>query len=101
MRTSIEHGEAPSRDLREWLEEFIEHLFYEEVSASSEAPASISREPLYQELARKVVSGKYSTFTHFPKDRNCEVCKKRTKITRAPCRRRTGNSVLLAQKFGD
>ena len=30
---------------------------------------------------------------NFPKDRNCEICK-RTKITRAPCRRRKGEAVL-------
>ena len=34
------------------------------------------------------------------KNRNCEVCL-RTKITRGPCRRRTGDTVLLAEKFGD
>ena len=39
-------------------------------------------------------------FSHFPKDRNCEVCL-RTKMTRAPCRKRTGDQVLWAQKFGD
>ena len=35
-----------------------------------------------------------------PKDRNCEVCK-RTKITRAPCRRRKGEAVPRADNFGD
>ena len=39
--------------------------------------------------------GKHSVNTHFPKDRNCEICK-RTKITRAPCRRRNGGAVLRA-----
>ena len=48
----------------------------------------------------KMVSTKHRIFTHFPKDRNCEVCK-RTKITRAPCRRRTGEAVLWAENFGD
>ena len=38
--------------------------------------------------------------THFPKDRNCEICK-RTKITRAPCRRRNGEAVPRAANFGD
>ena len=33
------------------------------------------------------------------KDRNCEVCK-RTKITRATCRKRFGNPVPRAQHFG-
>ena len=35
-----------------------------------------------------------------PKDRNCEICQ-RTKITRAPCRRRIGGAVLRAENFGD
>ena len=34
------------------------------------------------------------------KDRNGEICK-RTKITRAPCRRRNGEAVPRAEKFGD
>ena len=42
----------------------------------------------------------HSVFTHFPKDRNCEICQ-RTKITRAPCRRRNGEAVLRAENFGD
>ena len=44
--------------------------------------------------------GKHSVCTHFPKDRNCEICQ-RTKITRAPCRRRIGRVVLRAENFGD
>ena len=39
--------------------------------------------------------GKHSVETHFPKDRNCEICQRR-KITRAPCRRRNGGAVLYA-----
>ena len=39
-------------------------------------------------------------YTHFPEDRNCEICK-RTKITRAPCRRRDGGAVPRAENFGD
>ena len=39
-------------------------------------------------------------YTHFPKDRNYDVCF-RTKITRCPCRRRHEGSFLRAQKFGD
>ena len=48
----------------------------------------------------KVASRKHCIKTHFPKDRNCEVCK-RTKMTRAPCRRRSGKAVLRAEKLGD
>ena len=34
-----------------------------------------------------------------PKNRNCEICK-RTKITRAPCRRRNGEALLRAETSG-
>ena len=44
--------------------------------------------------------GKHNVHTHFPKDRNCEICK-RTKITRAPCKRRKGEAVPRADNFGD
>ena len=43
--------------------------------------------------------GKHSVYTHFPKDRNCEICE-RTNITRAPCRRRIGRVVPRAENFG-
>ena len=36
----------------------------------------------------------------FPEDRNCEICQ-RTKITRAPCRRRNGGAVPRAENVGD
>ena len=45
-------------------------------------------------------SRKHGIYTHFPKDRNCDMCL-RTKITRSPCRRRTGEAVHRAEKFGD
>ena len=44
--------------------------------------------------------GKHNVHTHFPKHRNCEICK-RTKITRAPCRKRDGEAVPRAMNFGD
>ena len=44
--------------------------------------------------------GKHNVHTHFPKDRNCEICKM-TKITRDPCRRRNGGAVPRAEKIGD
>ena len=43
---------------------------------------------------------KHRYFSHVPKDRNCEVCL-RTKMTRAPCRRRTSEALPGAEKFGD
>ena len=64
-------------------------------------PAHISQDS-ESERPTKVVSKsrKHSICTHFPKDRNCEVCL-RTKMTRAPCRTRTGEGLLRAEKFGD
>ena len=63
--------------------------------------ASSSHEPSLEPTpTRSVDLGKHSVYTHFPKDRNCEICQ-RTKITRAPCRRRNGEAVLRAENFGD
>ena len=60
--------------------------------ASSSHEVSLEPTP-----ARSEELGKHSVYTHFPKDRNCE----RTKITRAPCRRRVGGVVPRAEFFGD
>ena len=49
---------------------------------------------------RKEVPGKHSIYTHFPKDRNCEI-RTRTKTTRAPCRKRTGEAIHRAENFGE
>ena len=63
--------------------------------------ASSSHEPSLEPTpTRSLDLGKHSVCTHFPKDRNCEICK-RTKITRALCRRRIGGAVPRAEKFGD
>ena len=63
-------------------------------------PAHISQDS-DSERPTKVVSKsrKHSIETH-PKDRNCEVCL-RYKLTMAPCRRRTGEALPRAEKFGD
>ena len=63
--------------------------------ASSSHEASL--EPIFK---RREDLGKHSVYTHFPKDRNCEI-RKRTKITRAPCRRRNGGAVPRADNVGD
>ena len=57
----------------------------------------VSLEPTFK---RREDLCKLSVYTHFPEDRNCEICQ-RTKITRAPCRRRNGGAVLRAENFGD
>ena len=62
---------------------------------------SSSHEPSLEPTpTRREDLGKHSVYTHFPKDRNCEVFL-RTQMTRAPCRRRTGEALPRAGKFGD
>ena len=85
------------RDLLEWLEEFTCKLEDTELRASANSSQdSDSERPT--KVGSK--SRKHSIFTHFPKDRNCEVSL-RTKMTRAPCRRLTGEAPPRAEKFGD
>ena len=81
-------------------EKFAEHLVDGEASTVGEAQAGSSHEPPHPEPPPKVVSGKHSIFAHFPKDRNCDVCR-RTEITRAPCRKRFGTPIHRAGNFGD
>ena len=88
-------------DIPEWLPEFRENLVDDRVPEHRDSHASSSHElSLEPTSTRSVDLGKHSVYTHFPGDRNCEICQ-RTKITRAPCRRRIGGAVLRAEIFGD
>ena len=86
-------------ELPKWLQEFIENLVGERVPEYGDAPASSSREST-TEPVRKEVPGKHCIKTHFPKDRNYEI-RTRTKTTRAPCRKRTGEAIHRAENFGE
>ena len=73
----------------------------DEIPLQGGSHASSSHEvSLEPTTKRREDLGKHSVYTHFPKDRNCEICK-RTKIARAPCRRRNGEAVPRATNFGD
>ena len=73
----------------------------ERVPEHRDSHASSSHEPSSEPTPAKSADlGKHSVHNHFPKDRNCEICQ-RTKITRAPTRRRIGRVVLPAENFGD
>ena len=63
----------PLRYLLEWLEEFTENLVDDSVPEHRDGPASSSRESS-TEPRGKVVSVKHSNYTHFQKDRNCDIC---------------------------
>ena len=61
-----------SHDMPEWPEEFKDNLVDESVQEYRDAPSSSHELP--SEPRAKVVSGKHSICTHFPKDRNCDIC---------------------------
>ena len=88
-------------EIPEWLQEFKENLVDDEIPEHRDSHASSSHEASLEPiLKRREDLYKHSVYSHFPKDRNCEICK-RTKITRAPCRRRNGGAVPRAENFGD
>ena len=101
---TIERGNLLCSDdpeIPEWPQEFRENLVDDEIPLQGGSHASSSHEAsLAPTTKRREDLGKLNVHTHFPKDRNCEICK-RTKITRAPCRRRKGEAVPRADNFGD
>ena len=98
--TTIERGNpCNDSEIPEWLQEFRENLVDDEIPLQGCSHASSSHEDsLEPTFKRREDLGKHSVRTHFPKNRNCDICQ-RTKITRAPCRRRNGEAVHCAKKF--
>ena len=86
------------RDLPEWLEEFTDNL--EDTDVPAPAHFSGLRFGKSHEGGIKSKTRKHSIDSQLPKYRNCEVCR-RTKVTTVLCRRRTGEGLLRAEKFGD
>ena len=99
-KTTIElRNPCGDSEIPEWLQEFRENLVDDEIPLQGGSHARSSHEvSLDPILKRSADLGKNSVYTHFPKDRNCEICK-RTKITRAPCRRRNGEAEPRAEKM--
>ena len=97
----LERRDLLHSDIPEWLQEFREILVDERVPELRDSHAisshEVSLEPTFK---RREVLGKHTVYAHFPEDRNCEICQ-RTKMTRTPCRRRSGGAVPRAEKFGD
>ena len=107
VSVSSEHVERKERadpfysDVPEWLQEFRENLVDDRVPERRDSHASSSHESSLEPTpARCADLGKHSVYTHFPKDRNCDICP-RTKITRSPCRGRIGGALPRAENFGD
>ena len=96
-----ERGNSLNSEIPEWLQEFRENLVDDEIPVHGDSHSSSSHEVCLEPTTKRCEDfGKHSVYTHFPKDRNCEICK-RTKITRAPCRRCKGEAVPRAVNFGD
>ena len=83
-------------EIPEWLQEFRENLVDDEIPEHGDSHASSSHEVSLEPTFKRRVD----LCKHSRKDRNCEICQ-RTKITRAPCRRRNGGAVPRAEIFGD
>ena len=97
--TTIERGNPSDSEIPEWLQEFRENLVDDEIPLQGGSHASSSHEVYLEPTTkRREDLGKHSVDTHFSEDRNCEIYK-RTKITRAPCRRRNGEDVLRAENL--
>ena len=95
--TTIERGDPLFAEIPEWLQEFRENLVDDRVLERRDSHACSSHEQSLEPMpSRSADLGKHSVHNHFPKDRNCEICQ-RTKITRAPCRRRNGGAVPRAE----
>ena len=102
--TTIARGDplcSDNSEIPKWLQEFRENLVDDEIPLQGGSHASSSHEAFIEPTFKRGEDlGKHNVHTHFPKDRNCEICK-RTKITRAPCRRCNGEATLRAENFGD
>ena len=84
----------------EWLQEFRENLVDDEIPVHGDSHASSSHEVSFEPIfKRREDLGKQSVYTHFPEDRNCEICEKDQNY-KAPCRRRNGGAVSRAENFG-
>ena len=84
------------QDVPEWLQDFKENLVDKKVQPHQHSPSSSRELPMEPRAKVVPVRSKQSIYTHFTKDRNCDMCL-RTKITRASCRRRTGTVVQNSQ----
>ena len=82
--TTIERGNPLNSEIPELLQEFRENLVDDEIPVHGDSHASSSHEASSEPtFKRREDLGKHSVYTHFPKDRNCEICK-RTKNYKGP-----------------
>ena len=71
----LERRDLSNSDILEWLQELRENLVDDRVPERRDSHASSSHEPCLELTpTRSVDLGKHSVYTHFPKDRNCQIC---------------------------
>ena len=83
----IQRRDLLRSDIPAWLQEYRENLVDDRVPERRDSHASSSHELSIEPTRSEDWEVNTVFYTHFPKDRNFEICQ-RTKITRAPCRRR-------------
>ena len=88
------------QDVPEWRQDFKEYLVDRNVQPHQCSPSSSDELPMEPRAKVVLRLGKHSIYTHFPKDRICDICL-RTNITRASCGRRAGTVVPRAENFND
>ena len=92
-----EQSDSLCSEIPEWLQEFRENLVDDEIPVHGDSHASSSHETSLEPIFIWVSTVFILTSLQ---DRNCEIYQ-RTKITRAPCRRRNGEAVPRAERNGD
>ena len=76
-KTTIDRGNSLNSEIPQWLQEFREILVDDEIPLQGGSHASSSHEvSLEPTTERREDFGKHNVYTHFPEDRNCEMCKK-------------------------
>ena len=71
----LERRDLLNSDKPEWLQEFRENLVDDEVPSQGGSHTSSSHEVSLQPTTKRRENlCKHSVDTHFPKDRNCEIC---------------------------
>ena len=92
-----DHDRSVETEIPEWLQP-------PPVDVAVPHPAiSPSAHPPAKCTSNKSGGRSHNLFSNFPKDPNCEVCR-RTKVTRAPCRRNPddrADRIQIAEKVGD
>ena len=101
--TTIARGDplcCDNSEIPEYLQEFRENLVDDEIPLQGGSHASSSHEISLEPIVQRREDLGNSVYTHFPKDRNCEICQ-RIKISTAPRRTRNGGPVPRAENFVD